>query len=109
MWQIVTGVDFEQLDEWLESINEDGEKVKITTLKKAVNSLKESPVEGLAVADFEAVLKKLLKHKESRIRSSLFMNSMVDQIVKQYGQKNNQELDLFLILKVRKCYVGEKF
>ena len=30
MWQIVTGVDFEQLDEWLESINEDGEKVKIT-------------------------------------------------------------------------------
>ena len=100
MWQIVTGVDFKQLDNWLQAITEEG-KIKISVLKNAIDDIDVSPVEGLDKADLRMVHKNLTKTKMLEITSSDVLRAFLEQIEKQYGQKNNQELDQFMIMKVR--------
>ena len=58
MWTIVTGVDIEQLDGWVQNMTENGQ-VKLSVIQEKISSM--SPVEGLDVTGFKSMWKSLLK------------------------------------------------
>ena len=94
MWQIITGVDIEGMDEWIQPMSENGE-VSLSKIKEA-----EPSIDGLAVTDFKTVLKNLMKLRMVKIPSIIIMKHMVEQIGKQFGQKKSQEFDQLLMIKV---------
>ena len=95
MWQIITGVNFDQLDSWIESIAENDDQICLP-----LEPPTKSTVEGLAVTDFHTVAKELSKLKKNKISSSIVMMYMTEQIRNQYFQRKTQEFDQLLLLMV---------
>ena len=92
MWTIVTGVDIEQLDGWVQNMTEDGQ-VKLSVIQEKISSM--SPVEGLDVTGFKSMWKSLLKTtKATKISSDVFMKHVTEQIKKQkLTEVDNDQLD----------------
>ena len=81
MWTIVTGVDIEQLNGWVQNMTENGQ-VKLSVIQEKISSM--SPVEGLDVTGIKSMWKSLLKTtKATKISSDAIMKHMKEQIKKQ--------------------------
>ena len=94
---IVTGVNYDELKRWIESISDEDDEV---CMPIEFNNNNKSPVNGMTIKVFKEVLKNLSKLKMAKIPSSIVLMYVIEQIHKQYGRKRIQEFDHLLLERV---------
>ena len=92
---IVTGVNYDELKRWIESISDEDDEVCMP-----IEFNNESPVNGLTIKNFKEIFKNLSKLKMAKIPSSIVLMYVIEQIHKQYGRKRIQEFDHLILERV---------